>query len=255
MFGTGSSKKPDARKILALIALAGASAMAYGAGNYLSYVGIAFYAVCAAAIFLNYRRAGLLLWAAVGAHILLAGYSLWNWQTAQVAPCSYCFGAAGFALLAASAYTRPAVALTPVFLIAVTWYAWPYLFADNGQAGVPRQTQNVTTEPQTENKPDTDVNFDPAGEIAKTIQDSQAVNAAASEIPQEQNVVYDQESNPAGQQGSMPASNDPGDRPEDKPGDKPEEEPEDKPGEEPGNKPGDGTEEQPPAPEDKPGSG
>lgn len=255
MFGTENSKTVDVRKITALIALAGASAMAYGAGNYLSYIGIAFYVVCAAAILSNCSRAGLLLWTAVGVHAVLVGYGLWDWKSANTVPCIYCFGAAGFALFAASAYSRLAAAVAPVFLIAVTWYAWPYLFTDNGQAGVPRQTQTRTTEQQTENKPVAGVNFDPAGEIAKTHQDSQTVNTVASEIPQEQNWVYDQDVIPAGQQGSMPASNDPGDRPEDKPGGKPEEEPEGKPGEEPVNKPGDGTEEQPPAPEDKPGSG
>ncbi|MFX4262412.1 hypothetical protein ACOBQJ_09425 [Pelotomaculum propionicicum] len=239
MSDTESMKKVDIRKILALIALAGASVMAYGAGNYLSYTGVTYYAICAAAVILNFNRAVLLLWAAVGVHAVLVGYGLWNWQSANIVPCIYCFGAAGFALLAASAYTRLAAAAAPVFLIAVTWYAWPYLFTDNGQAGVPQQTQTQTTEQQPENKPTADVNFDPAGEITKTDQDSQTVSAATqSEIPPEQTGVSDQAANPANQQGSTPASNDPGDKPADKPEDKP----------------GNGTAEQPPAP-DKPGSG
>lgn len=240
-----SLKKPDPRKILALIALAGASIMAYRAGNYLSYVGITYYVVCAAAIILNYRRSAFLLWAAVVAHVVLVGYGLWNWQSDNVVPCIYCFGAAGFALLAATVYTRLAAALAPVFLIAITWYTWPYLFTDKGQAGViQQQTQSQATEQQAVDQT-VDVRSDPAGETGKTRPVDNTGAAVQTETRQEQTVVSTPAAtNPGGDQGDVPDPNVTG---EDKPGDKPEDKPEDKPGS--------GTTEQPPEPEPaKPGS-
>ena len=164
MFELENTTKTESRKFLAMIALTGAAIMAYYAGNYLSKVGVFYYAISAIALLLNYRRSSLLLWAAVGAHAVLVGYSLWQWQAAQVQPCIYCFGAAGFALLAATAYTRLAAAIVPALLIASVWMAWPYVFADNGQPGFNQQpgleTQYQTSGQQPENqtpevKPDT----------------------------------------------------------------------------------------------------
>jgi hypothetical protein len=138
MFQLENTTKTDIRKIIALIALTGASFMAYNAGNYLSKAGVVYYTICALALLLNYRRAALLLWAAVGAHAVLVGYALWGWQAAQAVPCIYCFGAAGFALLAATVYVRPVAAVLPVLLIACVWYVWPFLFSVNTLGGEER---------------------------------------------------------------------------------------------------------------------
>lgn len=176
MFDPESLKKGDSRKIIALIALAGASAMAYGAGNYLSYVGIAYYFICAAAILLNFSRAGRLLWAAVGAHILLTAYSVWNWQAAGIIPCQYCFGAAGLVLLAATALYRLPAVIMPVLLVTCAWYAWPFMFSNNEDAGVIRQrqqTQSQTTEQQAAEQP-VEASPESTGEIDKPVPITQA---------------------------------------------------------------------------------
>ena len=204
MFQLENTTKTDSRKFLALIALAGAAACANAAGNYLAYIGTVYYAVCAMAILLNFRNTALLLWAAVGAHAVLVGYALWGWQAAQIVPCIYCFGAAGFALLAATIYTRLAAAVLPLLLIAGVWYAWPSVFADKGQPGVNQQpgveAQYQTPVQQPENQPavinpaaaaDTGTN-NPAAQAggasiqSKTEQEQTAVTApaATSDIPQ-----------------------------------------------------------------------
>jgi hypothetical protein len=151
------------RKILALIALAVAATSAYNAVGYLVYGGITYYTICAIAILFNYRRANLMLWAAVGVHALLVGYSLWGWQTAQIIPCIYCFGAAGFALLAATVYTRLPVAILPALLIAGVWFAWPHLFYLDNQAGASGQPV-VENQYQTENQTGVTVKPDPSGD-------------------------------------------------------------------------------------------
>jgi hypothetical protein len=153
MFELGNTTKTDRRKFLALLALTGAIIMAYNAGNYLSRAGIFYYAVTAIALLVNYRRSYLLLWAAVGMHAVLVGYALWQWQAAHAVSCIYCFGAAGFALLAASVYTRPAAAIVPALLAASVWMAWPYVFADitNGgaeQPGIESQYQIPDQQPE-----------------------------------------------------------------------------------------------------------
>lgn len=216
-----SPKKVDVRKILALIALSGAAASAYGAGNYLAYAGTIYYTICAAAIILNYRRVVLLLWAAVGAHAVLVGYGMWNWQTAQVIPCVYCFGAAGFALLAATVYTRLPAAIAPALLIAAAWYAWPFVFIDKGQADViQQQTQNQTTEQQTGNQP-VDVKPDIAEETSKTDPWAQpGSDTTQVETRQEETTATTPTAtNPDSQQGNTPAPNISGNvSPEVKPG-------------------------------------
>lgn len=157
MFQLENTTNTDSRKFLTLIALAGAAASANGAGNYLAYAGTMYYAICAMAILFNFHRAATLLWAAVGAHAVLVGYALWSWQTAQIVPCIYCFGAAGFALLAATIYTRLAAAVLPLLLIAGAWYAWPSIFADKGKPGVTQQpgieAQYQTPVQQDDNQP------------------------------------------------------------------------------------------------------
>jgi hypothetical protein len=171
MFQLENTTNTDSRKFLTLIALAGAAASANGAGNYLAYAGTIYYAICAMAILLNFRRAAVLLWAAVGAHAALVGYALWSWQTAQIVPCIYCFGAAGFALLAATIYTRLAAAVLPLLLIAGAWYAWPSIFADKGQPGITQQpgieAQYQTPVQQDDNQPAV-VKTDAATDIGKT---------------------------------------------------------------------------------------
>lgn len=239
MFDPESSKKVDARKITALIALAGASAMAFGTGNYLSYVGIAYYVICAAAILLSFSRVGLLLWAAVGAHILLTAYSVWNWQAAGTIPCQYCIGAAGFVLVAATALYRLPAVILPVLLVTTVWYAWPSIFSNNGQAGViQQQTQSQTTEQQAVDQP-VEARPESTGEIDKYLPITQAGNAAgkAENRPEQTGAATPAVTSLDSGQGDVPVPNFSG---EDKPGDKPED------------KPGGGTVEQ--TPEPKPGS-
>jgi hypothetical protein len=212
MFQIENATKTDGRKILALIALAGASIMAYNAGNYLSKAGVVYYTICAIALLLNYRRANLLLWAAVGGHAVLVGYSLWQWQAAQVIPCIYCFGAAGFALLAAVVYTRPAAAVVPVVLIAAAWFAWPYVFAADGLAGVNQkpglETQYQIPVQQPANQP-ADVKPDAAADNGKTIPTAQVgASSIQTGTQQEQTPAA---TNTDNQQGNASNPNVPGD--------------------------------------------
>jgi hypothetical protein len=138
-----ASKSFNLRKILTLIALAAAATTAYGAVNYIAYGGITYYTICAIAILFNYRRASLMLWAAVGVHAVLVSYALWSWQTAGAHPCPYCFGAAGFALLAATIFTRLPAAILPVILITGVWFAWPHVFVKS-HAGASQQPVSET---------------------------------------------------------------------------------------------------------------
>jgi hypothetical protein len=193
MFQLENTTKTDSRKFLALIALAAAAAAAYGAGNYLAYTGTVYYAICAMAILLNFRRTALLLWAAVGVHAVLVGYALWGWQTAQVTPCIYCFGAAGFVLLAATIYTRLAAAVLPLLLIAGVWYAWPSIFADQGQPVFNQQTgieaPYQTPVQQPENQPAV-VNPDTAADTGTNVPAAQnGRDPIQSKTPQEQTAV------------------------------------------------------------------
>jgi hypothetical protein len=138
-----ASKSFNLRKILALLALAAAATSAYGAVNYIAYGGITYYTICAIAILFNYRRAALMLWAAVGVHAVLVSYALWSWQTAGAHLCPYCFGAAGFALLAATVFTRLPAAILPVILITGVWLAWPHVFVKS-HAGASQQPVSET---------------------------------------------------------------------------------------------------------------
>jgi hypothetical protein len=207
MFQLEDTTKTDSRKILALIALTGASFMAYNAGNYLSKAGVVYYTICALALLLNYRRAALLLWAAVGAHTVLVGYALWGWQAAQVVPCIYCFGAAGFALLAATVYVRLVAAVLPVLLITCFGYAWPYVFADNEQPGVNRQpgpeAQYQTSGQQPENQsPEVKPGADAIkGTTASTAQP--VVGSIQTETQQEQTPAV---TDPDSRQGNTPGT-------------------------------------------------
>lgn len=151
-----ASKSFNLRKILALIALAAAAITAYGAVNYIAYGGITYYTICAIAILFNYRRASLMLWAAVGVHAVLVSYALLSWQTAGAHLCPYCFGAAGFALLAATVFTRLPAAILPVILITGVWFAWPHVFVKS-HAGASQQpvseTQSQTSGTQPASQP------------------------------------------------------------------------------------------------------
>ncbi len=215
MFQLENTTKTDSRKFLALLALAGAAASANGAGNYLAYAGTTYYAICAMAILLNFRRASLLLWAAVGAHAVLVGYALWGWQTAQIVPCIYCFGAAGFALLAATIYTRLAAAVLPLLLIAGVWYAWPSTFADKGQPGVSQQpgveAQYQTPVQKPENQPAA-VNPDTAADVGTNVPTAQAgEDTIQSKTQQEQTAAtVPAAATPDTPQGSTPDPNVPG---------------------------------------------
>jgi len=169
----------DLRKILALIALAAAATSAYNAVGYLVYGGITYYTICAIALLLNLRKANLLLWGAVGVHAVLVGYSLWGWQTAQIIPCIYCFGAAGFALLAATVYTRLPVAILPALLIAGVWFAWPHLFYLDNQAGATGQPV-VENQYQAGNQAGVTDKPDPGGDNSVVSQPASAEKTGSS---------------------------------------------------------------------------
>ena len=130
IFGSKESRYWDIRKIFALLALVAAIVAARGAGNYLAYAGVSYYLICIIAILLRFRRAGCLLWFAVGVHVLLTGWSLWSWHTELIIPCHYCLWAAGFVLLAATAFYRLPAAVLPVLLMVGVSAAWPYAFGD-----------------------------------------------------------------------------------------------------------------------------
>lgn len=118
-------------KILVLSLLAISSASAYYVGDLLSWMGIAYYFACALAELRGYRKAHLMLWAAVGAHAALTGYSLHNWYIEGIEPCPYCFAAAGCILIAAAARTRLKAAVYPAVLVLAVGYSWPWLFASS----------------------------------------------------------------------------------------------------------------------------
>lgn len=123
------------KQSLVLAALVGASIAAYGKGNALAYTGIAYYTMCAVAVLINHRRTSLLLWFAVLAHAVLAGYLVWDWQINGLIPCSHCTAAAGFALLAAVAWWKIAAAILPALLMLVVWYEWSIVFPPLGGCG------------------------------------------------------------------------------------------------------------------------
>ncbi|NPV89515.1 MAG: hypothetical protein HPY50_01910 [Firmicutes bacterium] len=122
------------QRSLAILALVGAIIASYNAGNILAYTGIAYYILCIVALLMNYTRANLLLWAAVGVHVGLTSYAFWRWQALGIIPCHFCLMAAGFALAAAVVYYRPKLAVLPLALMLVVGYTWPYIFAvENNQ--------------------------------------------------------------------------------------------------------------------------
>lgn len=112
-----------------ILLLAGAIVSANYVGDLLAWTGILYYLICIAAILMNYRKAYMMLWAAVGVHVVLVGQSLWNWYYMDIEPCPYCFAAAGLILVAATAFTRMSVAVLPLILMFAVGYAWPWLFA------------------------------------------------------------------------------------------------------------------------------
>jgi hypothetical protein len=123
------------KQLLVLAALVGAIIAAYGKGNTLAYIGIAFYAICAVAVIINQRRTSLLLWFAVLAHAALIGYMVWDWQINGIIPCSHCTAAAGFSLFAAVAWWKTPLALLPAVLMIVIWYEWSIIFPLLGGCG------------------------------------------------------------------------------------------------------------------------
>ncbi|MGI6678437.1 MAG: hypothetical protein ACOX2Q_05055 [Dehalobacterium sp.] len=116
------------KRLLVIVALIGAVIAAYGRGNALSFLGIAFYLLCAAVMLTKHKLTSYLLWFAVLFHAGLTVYSLWLWQTTGVIPCHYCMWAAGFALIAAVAWWRPPVVVLPLLLMLLGWYNWEPFF-------------------------------------------------------------------------------------------------------------------------------
>ena len=167
IFGSNESRYWDIRKILALLALVAAIVAAQGAGNIIAYIGIGYYVVCIIAILLRFRWAGGMLWLAVGAHVLLTGWALWNWYTELIIPCHYCLWAAGFVLLAATAFYRLPAAVLPVLLMVAVSAAWPYAFGDKVLDEINPSAGEATIEPVSapgDNQPGEEDDTLPAGE-------------------------------------------------------------------------------------------
>lgn len=131
-------KKLGTQRILAVLALIAAIGAAFGSGDLLAYIGIAFYLLCIAALFMKHPQAHLLLWTAVGVHTILVSFSLWRWQALGVTPCHFCFLAAGSALVAAVVYYQPRLALVPLGLMLAVGFSWSALFGSN-EANSPLQ--------------------------------------------------------------------------------------------------------------------
>ncbi len=185
IFGSKESRYWDVRKIFALLALVAAIVAARGAGNYLAYAGVSYYLVCMLAILLRFRWAPYLLWFAVGVHVFLTGWSLWSWHTELIIPCHYCLWAAGFVLLAATAFYRLPAAVLPVLLMVGVWAAWPYAFGDkvldeiNPPAGETIQPVSAPGDNQPGEKDDTlQAGESPEGGLPAEPEDSAAVNPA-----------------------------------------------------------------------------
>lgn len=164
------------RRILVLIALAAAAYAAAGRGNTLAYIGMVYYFLCAIAVFRNDPRAAYLLWAAVAVHLALVVYSVWKWQIMSVIPCHFCMAAAGFALLAATAWSSMRLAILPAILMVGVWFAWPLAFAIEplpvlDQTGSQIQIQSAEKNPPDasligEDNPQTEIQVDPEKEEA-----------------------------------------------------------------------------------------
>jgi len=120
------------RRLPVLLALAGAMTAAAAKGNALAVLGILFYALCAAAVWRRDPRAFYLLWLAVAVHLSLALYMIWRLLTVAAIPCHFCMLAAGFALLAAVAWTSIRWSTVPALLLLGGWLAWPHVFGADG---------------------------------------------------------------------------------------------------------------------------
>ncbi|MDD3652981.1 MAG: hypothetical protein PHO01_02165 [Desulfotomaculaceae bacterium] len=165
------------QRLLAVLVLAGAIYAAYNASGILTWLGVAYYIFCIAALLLfKHPRVRLLLWFAVFAHTLLVGYSLWEWKTEQVIPCLYCFSAAFLALIAAILLYRLPVAIVPVIFFAGMLYAWPYAFAVGPGNLVEPAASNI--EESLSTVENTAIN--PSGESAEAKQAPGQVSASAT---------------------------------------------------------------------------
>lgn len=116
------------QKALVLLALTGAMMMAFMAHSSLTYIGILYYLICLVVVLKSDCRTipNQLLWAAVGLHLILICYLLWIWKTIGIFPCFFCIAAAGFALIAATAFSKLPLSVIPMVLLAMLWYNWPY---------------------------------------------------------------------------------------------------------------------------------
>ncbi|MDD4169103.1 MAG: hypothetical protein PHD36_02365 [Desulfotomaculaceae bacterium] len=137
-------------RVLAVLALSGAIASAQYVGNMLAWAGITYYLICIAAIIFKHPWARYITWAAVGFHIVLVSYSLWNWFTASIPPCQYCFIAAGLAFFAATALQKVPMAVFPVILMTAVWLSWPYAFAMEDYSSIPTEEPTTTSDAQLE---------------------------------------------------------------------------------------------------------
>ncbi|NPV92710.1 MAG: hypothetical protein HPY50_18230 [Firmicutes bacterium] len=131
------SKIPAPLKIIVVAALLAAARSAYGSGDLLAYMGIAYYLVCITALVVDHPRTGWLLLFAVAVHAVLTSYAVWRWQALGIIPCHFCLLAAGFALLAAVIYHRPRLAALPLALMVAVWWAWPLVFVDRSAPSPP----------------------------------------------------------------------------------------------------------------------
>lgn len=134
------------RRLPVLLALAGAIAAAGAKGNALAILGILYYALCAAAVWRRDPRAFYLLWLAVAIHSFLALYLIWRLLTSFAIPCHFCMLAAGFAFLAATAWTNIRWTMLPAVLLLGGWLAWPYAFGADGWV-IPALARNLSGPP------------------------------------------------------------------------------------------------------------
>ncbi|OPX86286.1 MAG: hypothetical protein A4E53_03196 [Pelotomaculum sp. PtaB.Bin104] len=200
----------NAGSVLAVLALSGAIVSAQYVGNTLAWAGIIYYLVCIAAIVFKHPWAKRITWGAVGFHVVLISYSLWNWFTQEIPPCPYCFIAAGLVLFAATALQRVPMAVLPVLLITTVWFSWPYAFAGDQYVTNPIEQTTITTDIPADGTVQTG-SSEPADGNAGTSTSAGSLAGSSGSDPGKQTVTTpprktsQQTQNPAVQPGDTPS--------------------------------------------------
>lgn len=178
----------SAGSVLAVLALSGAIVSAQYVGNTLAWAGIIYYLVCIAAIIFKHPWAKNITWGAVGFHVVLVSYSLWNWFTQEVPPCPYCFISAGLVLFAATALQRMPLAVLPVLLITTVWFSWPYAFAMEEYGPTP--TEAAITAPESPSEKSTQAgSSEPTDGNAVTSASAGALDSSSGSDPGSKHTV------------------------------------------------------------------